>query len=60
MTNSSGGTSITSLSPGSIYKIANIDFDASKMSTIPNASDVTITAKVTIQSWEVVNVDASI
>lgn len=51
---------ITAFEPGKIYNIANIDFDASNLSTIPNATDVEITATVTITEWEIVPINAEL
>jgi hypothetical protein len=42
---------------GKIYQVNNIVFDYDDVTTNPNPSAVTLTADVTVQSWEVVYID---
>ena len=46
-----------SVTRGKVFKIANVSFDESDISDIPNPADINLTVTVSVAEWEVVTVE---
>lgn len=56
-TNTTGGGEVTTLEPGHIYKIGDVNFSAVNLHPAPSMDPISVEVKVTLADWVVKNLD---